>query len=98
MIFTESAPLGQFSHIVAMSACVSVCAIGCSFFQGSTFYNSKTQMWQQSKCDKTAKKNQIAPQLKNSKCYKTQSVKWQNLKFQMVNPLKTEIVVKFKQI
>ena len=33
-IFSKSTPLGQFSHRVAMSACVSVCAMGCSFFQG----------------------------------------------------------------
>ena len=34
MIFTESTPLGQFNHRVAMSVCVWFCAIGCSFFQG----------------------------------------------------------------
>ena len=37
-VFTESAPLGRFSHRVAMSVCLfvclSVCAIGCSFFPG----------------------------------------------------------------
>ena len=32
LIFTESAPLGRFSHRVAMSVCVIVCAIGCNFF------------------------------------------------------------------
>ena len=32
--FTESAPLGRFSHRVAMSVCLCVCAIGCSFFLG----------------------------------------------------------------
>ena len=37
-VFTNSAPLGQVGHIVAVSVCVSVClfvcAIGCSFFRG----------------------------------------------------------------
>ena len=33
-VFTASAPLGRFSHWVAKSWCVSVCAIGCSFFWG----------------------------------------------------------------
>ena len=33
-IFTESAPLGQFSHRVAISVCLFVCAIRCSFLLG----------------------------------------------------------------
>ena len=33
-IFTNSAPLGRVGHRVAMSRCVCVCAIGCSFFLG----------------------------------------------------------------
>ena len=37
IFFTELAPLGQFSHRVAMSVCISVClsdcVIGCIFFQ-----------------------------------------------------------------
>ena len=37
-IFTESAPLGRFSHrvpiSVCLSVCLSVCSIGCSFFRG----------------------------------------------------------------
>ena len=32
-IFTNSAPLDRVGHRVAMSVCVSVCAIGCSFHQ-----------------------------------------------------------------
>ena len=34
VIFSESGPLGPFSHRVAMSVCLCVCAIGCSFFLG----------------------------------------------------------------
>ena len=33
-MFTNSAPLGRVGHRVAMSVCLCVCAIGCSFFQG----------------------------------------------------------------
>ena len=78
MIFTESAPLGQFSHIVAMSVCVSVCLcapLDAVFFKAQHFTTQKL------KCDNN---QNVTKQQKKSNWTTTEKLKMlQNTKCQM---------------